>query len=239
MDNYREKIIRIVERELKRTEEYQQRRDEYGNEEYILGCIMVKGDAFPKEVIAHAFVEDMGIELQFQVWRDEPRIRQKQAMWYDLTLFDVEGDFFGKLEQGYLILSVSDLFHCTAWNATEYLADEQNRDKENSCWKGMQRYLNYCVIAICLREFYAKPYSILEEKQAPQFVKFKKVFRTIGFIAVILPSSLGIMFGDSVSFRYGSPLTVLCSLYVIDEVLALILFYKPEMAAEDENEINR
>ena len=43
MDNYREKIVRIVERELKRTEEYQQRRDEYGNEEYILGCIMVKG----------------------------------------------------------------------------------------------------------------------------------------------------------------------------------------------------
>lgn len=109
MDNYREKIVRIVERELKRTEEYQQRRDEYGNEEYILGCIMVKGDAFPKEVIAHAFVEDMGLELQFQIWRDEPRIRQKQAMWYDLTLFDVEGDFFGKLEQGYLILSVSDL----------------------------------------------------------------------------------------------------------------------------------
>ena len=141
---YREKIIRIVERELKRTEEYQQRRDEYGNEEYILGCIMVKGDAFPKEVIAHAFVEDMGLELQFRIWRDEPRIRQKQAMWYDLTLFDVEGDFFGKLEQGYSILSVSDLFHCTAWNATEYLADEQNRDKENSCWKGMQRYLNYC-----------------------------------------------------------------------------------------------
>ena len=122
MDNYREKIVRIVERELKRTEEYQQRRDEYGNEEYILGCIMVKGDAFPKEVIAHAFVEDMGLELQFQIWRDEPRIRQKQAMWYDLTLFDVERDFFGKLEQGYSILSVSDLFHCTAWNATEYLA---------------------------------------------------------------------------------------------------------------------
>ena len=144
MDNYREEIIRIVERELKRTEEYQQRRDEYGNEEYILGCIMVKGDAFPKEVIAHAFVEDMGLELQFQIWRDEPRIRQKQAMWYDLTLFDVERDFFGRLEQGYSILSVSDLFHCTAWNATEYLADEQNRDKENSCWKGMQRYLNYC-----------------------------------------------------------------------------------------------
>ena len=97
----------------------------------------------------------------------------------------------------------------------------------------------YCVIAICLREFYAKPYSILEEKQETQFVKFKKIFRTIGFIVVILPSSLGIMFGDSVSFRYGSPLTVLCSLYVIDEVLALILFYKPEMATEDENEINR
>ena len=66
MDNYREKIIRIVERELKRTEEYQQRRDEYGNEEYILGCIMVKGDAFPKEVIAHAFVEDMGLNFNFR-----------------------------------------------------------------------------------------------------------------------------------------------------------------------------
>lgn len=37
MDNYREKIVRIVERELKRTEEYQQRRDEYGNEEYHFG----------------------------------------------------------------------------------------------------------------------------------------------------------------------------------------------------------
>ena len=95
-------------------------------------------------MIAHAFVEDMGLELQFRIWRDEPRIRQKQAMWYDLTLFDVGRDFFGKLEQGYSILSVSDLFHCTAWSATEYLADEQNRDKENSCWKGMQRYLNYC-----------------------------------------------------------------------------------------------
>ncbi len=80
MDNYREKIIRIVERELKRTEEYQRRHDEYGNEEYILGCIMVKGEAFPKEVIAHAFVEDMGLELQFQIWRDEPRIRQKRAI---------------------------------------------------------------------------------------------------------------------------------------------------------------
>ena len=68
-----------------------------------MGCIMVKGDAFPKEVIAHAFVEDMGLELQFQIWRDEPRVRQMQAMWYDLTLFDVEGDFFGKLEQGYSI----------------------------------------------------------------------------------------------------------------------------------------
>lgn len=97
----------------------------------------------------------------------------------------------------------------------------------------------YGVIAICLREFYAKPYSILEEKQDAQFVKFKKIFRMIGFIVVILPSSLGIMLGDSVSFRYGSPLMVLCSLYVIDEVLALILFYKPEMAAEDENEIDR
>lgn len=41
MDNYREKIVRIVERELKRTEEYQQRRDEYGNEEYILGCTRI------------------------------------------------------------------------------------------------------------------------------------------------------------------------------------------------------
>lgn len=48
MDNYREKIIRIVERELKRTEEYQQRRDEYGNEEYILGCIMVRAMLFLK-----------------------------------------------------------------------------------------------------------------------------------------------------------------------------------------------
>ena len=79
----------------------------------------------------------------------------------------------------------------------------------------------------------------MEEEQDAQFVKFKKVFRTIGFIVVILPSSFGIMLGDSVSFRYGSPLMVLCSLYVIDEVLALILFYKTKMAAEDENEIDR
>ena len=68
MDNYREKIVRIVERELNRTEEYQQRRDEYGNEEYILGCIMVKGDAFPKGVIAHAVCVDMVLVRQYQVW---------------------------------------------------------------------------------------------------------------------------------------------------------------------------
>ena len=109
MDNYREKIVRIVERELKRTEEYQQRRDEYGNEEYILGCIMVKGDAFPKEVIAHAFVEDMGLELQFQIWRDEPRVRQMQAMWYDLTLFDVEGWSKDTRFYRYLIFSIAPL----------------------------------------------------------------------------------------------------------------------------------
>ena len=60
----------------------------------------------------------------------------------------------------------------------------------------------------------------------------------MGGFGVFLPSTLGGGGGDSVAFRYGSPLTVLCSLYVIDEVLALILFYKPEMAAEDENEIN-
>lgn len=36
----------------------------------------------------------------------------------------------------------------------------------------------------------------MEEEQDAQFVKFKKVFRTIGFIVVILPSSLGIMLGD-------------------------------------------
>ena len=31
------------------------------------------------------------------------------------------------------------------------------------------------------------------------------------------------------SFRYGSPIMLLCSLYLIDEVLAIILFYRSEM----------
>ena len=31
------------------------------------------------------------------------------------------------------------------------------------------------------------------------------------------------------SFRYGSPIMLLCSLYLIDEVLAIILFYRLEM----------
>lgn len=34
----------------------------------------------------------------------------------------------------------------------------------------------YCVIAICLREFYAKPYSILEEKQALSLSSLRKFF---------------------------------------------------------------
>ena len=141
--NYdREKTVRIVERELKRTKEYQQRRNEYGNEAYILGCVMVKGDAFSKEVIAHAFVADEGLELRFQIWRDEPQIRQKQAMWYDLTLFDVKECFFEKLAKGYSILSVSDILHCEAWRAAEHQEDEQDRD--GACWKGLQKYLNDC-----------------------------------------------------------------------------------------------
>ena len=138
MDNYCEKIIHIVERELIRTEEYQQRRNEYGNEKYIWGCIMIMDDTFPKDMIAHAFVEDTGLELRFQIWRNEPQIRQKQGAWYDLTMFDVEGDSFGKLEHGYsifyryLIFSIAPLG--VQWNQ---IVKEMLRLRSTccACWK--------------------------------------------------------------------------------------------------------
>ena len=82
----------------------------------------------------------------------------------------------------------------------------------------------YAIIVVCLREFYAKPYSALEEKKSPCFVKFRSIFRTAAFVIVILPSALGIFFRGGTSFRYGSPIMLLCSLYLIDEVLAIILF---------------
>lgn len=88
----------------------------------------------------------------------------------------------------------------------------------------------YAIIVVCLREFYAKPYSALEEKKSPCFVKFRSIFRTAAFVIVILPSALGIFFRGGTSFRYGSPIMLLCSLYLIDEVLAIILFYRSEMA---------
>ena len=87
----------------------------------------------------------------------------------------------------------------------------------------------YAIIVVCLREFYAKPYSALEEKKSPCFVKFRSIFRTAAFVIVILPSALGIFFRGGTSFRYGSPIMLLCSLYLIDEVLAIILFYRSEM----------
>ena len=87
----------------------------------------------------------------------------------------------------------------------------------------------YAIIVVCLREFYAKPYSALEEKKSPCFVKFRSIFRTAAFVIVILPSALGIFFRGGTSFRYGSPIMLLCSLYLIDEVLAIILFYRLEM----------
>ena len=87
----------------------------------------------------------------------------------------------------------------------------------------------YAIIVVCLREFYAKPYSALEEKKSPHFVKFRNIFRTAAFVIAILPSALGIFFRGGTSFRYGSPIMLLCSLYLIDEVLAIILFYRSEM----------
>ena len=87
----------------------------------------------------------------------------------------------------------------------------------------------YAIIVVCLREFYAKPYSALEEKKSPCFVKFRSIFRTAAFVIVILPSALGVFFRGGTSFRYGSPIMLLCSLYLIDEVLAIILFYRSEM----------
>lgn len=93
----------------------------------------------------------------------------------------------------------------------------------------------YAIIVVCLREFYAKPYSALEEKKSPCFVKFRSIFRTAAFVIVILPSALGIFFRGGTSFRYGSPIMLLCSLYLIDEVLAIILFYRSEMTDDTGN----
>ena len=87
----------------------------------------------------------------------------------------------------------------------------------------------YAIIVVCLREFYAKPSSALEENKSPHFVKFRSIFRTAAFVIVILPSALGVFFRGGTSFRYGSPIMLLCSLYLIDEVLAIILFYRSEM----------
>ena len=71
--------------------------------------------------------------------------------------------------------------------------------------------------------------AAIEEKKSPHFVKFRNIFRTAAFVIVILPSALGIFFRGGTSFRYGSPIMLLCSLYLIDEVLAIILFYRLEM----------
>ena len=71
--------------------------------------------------------------------------------------------------------------------------------------------------------------AAIEEKKSPHSVKFRNIFRTAAFVIVILPSALGIFFRGGTSFRYGSPIMLLCSLYLIDEVLAIILFYRLEM----------
>ena len=59
-------------------------------------------------------------------------------------------------------------------------------------WRRYRAAIVYAIIVVCLREFYAKPYSALEEKKSPCFVKFRSIFRTAAFVIVILPSALGI-----------------------------------------------
>lgn len=130
MNLSKEKMWRLAERALKRTNGYQQNRELGKEKNYGLMYVLAKGK-YPhaKDVIAVAGCEDVAI--QFNPITDSGEI--------DLWGFNFERDLFENLQAGYEIAGMTLDCHAGVWYTIE---DWHDGGIEHE--KGMQKYLGYC-----------------------------------------------------------------------------------------------
>lgn len=129
-----EKLMRLAERALKRTEAYQWKRelDVPDEENYKIDYLLVKGSkAAPEDVAAYASVEDEMILFHPLRENDQPF-----ANYGDF--FNGDSDLFEPLEQGFSLACMSLEAHGCAWYEIEALQGEIEHQT------GMQKYLHFC-----------------------------------------------------------------------------------------------
>lgn len=87
------------------------------------------------------------------------------------------------------------------------------------------------IISVGVRQFFAKPISVLDARENTQYLQFKKLFSRGMIVVIFLPSILDLillnLFDTGLPFKYGSSVMLLCSMYLIQSLLGLILFYPP------------
>lgn len=130
----KEKLMRLAERALKRTEAYQENRDMgvAADENFQIDYILVRGNTeAPEDVIAYASHEDELLRLR-------PLDENAKPMTCYELLFNYDSDLFEYLEQGYSLAGMSlNCHYCVWFEIGEYHKDFESQD-------GMQKYLNYC-----------------------------------------------------------------------------------------------
>lgn len=134
MNMSKEKLMRLAERALKRTESYQWNRglDVPDEENYKIDYLLVKGSkASPGDVVAYASFEDDMVRFHPLLENDQPFAHYGECFTYDSDLFE-------PLEQGYSLARMSPEAHACAWYEIEDLQGEIEHQA------GMQSYLHYC-----------------------------------------------------------------------------------------------
>lgn len=130
----KEKIMRLAERALKRTDYYRETRMEGSapEENFQLDYVLVKGNkSSPDTAIAYAsYMDEM---ISFNPFGGE-------AKWIADWTFSFDSDLFRFLEQGYELVGMSLISHSFVWSEIEECHINGSLDSP----KGMQLYLNYC-----------------------------------------------------------------------------------------------
>lgn len=158
-----EKLMRLAERALKRTEAYQWKRelDVPDEENHKIDYLLVKGSkAAPEDVAAYASVEDEMILFHPLRENDQPF-----ANYGDF--FNGDSDLFEPLEQGFSLACMSLEAHACAWYEIEALQGEI--EHQTGMQKPMiisrSRFLWFCW------ENGSQPCSAVVEK-APNYHKY-------------------------------------------------------------------
>ena len=146
MSMSKEKLMRIAERVLKRTESYQNIRelDVPDEDNYKVDYLLIKGSkAAPEDVIAYASYVD---EMMFF----HPLEKDSTPFEHYEELFNFETDLVEYLENGYSLAAMSlDCHYCVWFDIAEYHSEYQSQN-------GFQKYLDYCKRNGVTRELLAK-----------------------------------------------------------------------------------